>query len=99
MGVDHVLVAGQRVADQHRVAALGVERAVGLVGDLPGRKIDAGVEPQRLVRAKAHDQRMRLVRFARAVGEIERGAGVGHYRSLKRRFPASVARGRALKGA
>ena len=38
MDVGDVLVAGQRVADQHRVAALGIERAVGLVGDLERRR-------------------------------------------------------------
>ena len=34
MDVGDMLVAGQRVADQHRVGRVGVERAVGLVGDL-----------------------------------------------------------------
>ena len=44
-----ILVAGQRVADQDRVAALGVERAVGLIGDRERAEIDAAVEPQRLL--------------------------------------------------
>ena len=34
MGVGDVLIAGERMADQHGVAALGIERAVGLIGDL-----------------------------------------------------------------
>ena len=76
--VDDVLIAGQRVANQDGIAARGVERAVGLIGDLPRAEIDAGVEPQRIVRRKAHHRRMRIVRFARAVGKIERGADVGH---------------------
>ena len=38
MHVGDVLVAGERVADQHRIAALGVERAVGLIGDLEGAR-------------------------------------------------------------
>ena len=65
LDVGDVLVAGQRVADQHRVGALGVERAVGLVGDLERRELDAGVELQRLVGAEARHQRIaRLVRLA-----------------------------------
>src|SRR5579862_2593019 len=80
MGVEHVLVAGERVAHQHCIAALGIERAVSLVGDLQRAEIDAGIEPQRIVRRKPHHRRMRRVRFARAVGKIERGAGLGHER-------------------
>jgi hypothetical protein len=87
MIVDDVLIAGQRMADQHRVAALGIERAIGLIGDLPGGEIEPGIEPQRLVGAKAHHRRMRRIRLARAVGKIEHGAGVGHYRFLGRHFP------------
>jgi hypothetical protein len=51
------MVAGQRVADQHRVAALRIERAVGLVGDLERRKLDAGIELERPVLAEIRDQR------------------------------------------
>ena len=61
-----MLVAGERMADQHRIAALGIERAVGLVGDLEWREVDAGVEPERLVRAEADDERIaRMIRLAR----------------------------------
>ena len=84
MLVDDVLIAGQRMADQNRIAAVGIERAVGLIGDLPRREIDAGVEPQRLARGKAHHRRMRHIRFAGAVGKIEHGADVGHYYILGR---------------
>ena len=47
-----MLVAGQRVADEDCVRAIGVEPAIGLIGDLEGRKVDAAIEPQRLVLAK-----------------------------------------------
>ena len=79
--VDHVLIAGERVADENGIAALGVECAVGLVGDLQRGKIDAGIQAQRIVRAKAYDQRMRLIRFARTVGKIDDGRSVGHITS------------------
>ena len=78
MGVEHMLIAGERMADQHGVGALGIERAVGLVGDLEGAKVNAGIEPQRLVGAEAHDRRMRLIRLARAVGSNQRGSHVNH---------------------
>ena len=77
MDVGDVLVAGEGVADQHRVAALGVERAVGLIGDLERGEIDAGIEPKRLVHAEADDERMRIVRLARAVGGIKGNADIG----------------------
>ena len=64
----HVLVAGERVADQHRIGALGVERSIGLVGDLEWRKLHAGIELERLVGPEAHDKRVaRIVRLARGV--------------------------------
>jgi hypothetical protein len=56
-----------------------VERAIGLVGDLQGREIDTGVKAKWIIGGKTHDRRMRAIRFAGAVGEIERGAEVGHY--------------------
>ena len=93
MVVDDVLIAGERMANQDRVAARRVELAVSLVGDLQRAEIDAGVQPQRIIRRKTHDRRMRVVRFAGAVGEIERGADVGHRYFLQchasRRGPAA----------
>ena len=77
MQVGDVLIAGERMADQHRVAALGIEPAIGLIGDLERREIDAGIETKRLVRAEAHDRRMRAVRFARPVGGIKCDADIG----------------------
>ena len=78
MHVGDVLIAGERVADQHRVAARGIERAVGLIGDLERREIDAGIELERLVGPETHDRRMRMVRLARAVGRFKRDAGLDH---------------------
>ena len=75
-----MLIAGERMANKHSIVALGVERAVGLVGDLQRREIDATVEPKRIVRRKAHQERMRMVRFAPAVGEVERRTCFGHVR-------------------
>src|SRR5262249_18048876 len=77
MSIGNVLVAGEGVADQYRVAALGIERAIGLVSDLERREIDAGVEVKRLVGAEANDERMGIVGFARPVGGIERNGEIG----------------------
>ena len=76
--VNGVLIAGKRMADQNRIAALGVERAVGLISDLQWAKLDAGIEAQRIAGRKAHDQRMRLIRFAAAVGQIQGRAQLCH---------------------
>src|SRR3546814_8239143 len=62
---DLVLVAGQRMADQDRVGALGIQSAVGLVGEGEGAEGDAAVERQRHVAAELHGQaalRLRIVR-------------------------------------
>ena len=58
IGTCHMMVAGQRVADQHRVGAGGVERAVGLVGDLERRQRHAGVELERTVGAEPRHERI-----------------------------------------
>jgi hypothetical protein len=76
--VDHVLIAGERVTDQDGVTALGIQRAVGLISNLQRPEIDAAIEPKRVTRRKADHQRMRLVRFTPAVGEIKRRASLGH---------------------
>ena len=77
MQIGNMLVAGERVADQHRVAALGIKRAISLIADLEWSKIDAGIECQRLVHAEAHDEGMRIVGLARAVGGIKCDAEFG----------------------
>ena len=51
MDVGDVLIAGQRMTDQDGVGAIGIELAVGLIGDLERREIDAAIELQRLVHA------------------------------------------------
>lgn len=61
IAVGDVLVAGQRVADKDRVGPRFVEFAIGLIGDLEWRQHSAGIEPQRLVLAEAHDRARRSV--------------------------------------
>ena len=65
-----MLITGEGMADQHRVAALRVERAIGLIGDLKGGEIDAGIEPQRLLPPEAHEQRAGIIRLVRAARGI-----------------------------
>ena len=77
MQVGDVLIAGEGVADQHRIAALGIERTVGLVGDLERCEVDAGIEPQRTVHPETHDRRMGDISLARAVGGIKCDAEIG----------------------
>jgi hypothetical protein len=64
MLADHVLIAGQGMADQDRVGTFGVQLAVGLVGNLKRREIDAGIEAQGLLRPEADELGMRLVGLA-----------------------------------
>ena len=78
MVVDGVLIAGQRMADQHGIAALSVQLAVSLIPDLQRPEVDPGIQPQRIVRREAHNQRMRMVRLAPAVGQIEGRAQLCH---------------------
>ena len=75
MHVGDMLVAGQRMTDQDGVGALGVELAIGLIGDLERREIDAAIEPQRLVGAELRDLRARMVRLLRALLGVDRGLG------------------------
>ena len=73
-----MLVAGERMADQHRIGALGVERAVSLVGDLIGAEFDPGVELERLVDAKMSDQRVvRKIRLAWCIRRVKRATQIG----------------------
>jgi hypothetical protein len=60
MRVGDVLVACQRMADEHGVGTRLVQFAIGLVGDLEGREIDAGLELQRLVRSEAQHEARRI---------------------------------------
>ena len=72
-----MLIAGQRMADQNRVGAIGVELAIGLVGDLERGEIDAAVEPQRLVGAEQRDLRARMIDLMRPIVGTDRGTGYG----------------------
>src|SRR5262249_20192802 len=72
MLVRHVLIAGERVADENGVRSLAVEHAISLIRDLEWRKLDTGVELQRTVSAKVHDLRTRVFGFADAIGCISR---------------------------
>jgi hypothetical protein len=76
--VGDVLVAGERMADQHRVGAIGIERPIGLIRDLERRERHAGVELERRVRTKAHDRRMRMLRFAQTKVALVFERGLGH---------------------
>ena len=68
MRLGDVLVAGQGVADQDGVRALGVERAVGLIGDRDRGRGDAAIERQRLRHIEA---------YALDAGRLRDGPGVG----------------------
>ncbi len=48
MRLGDILVAGQRMADQDRVRAVGIELTVGLVCDVIGGESLAGIERERL---------------------------------------------------
>src|SRR5262249_2151488 len=77
MQVGDVLIAGERMANQHRVAALGIQRAVSLITDLKWSELDARIEGKRLIQAETDDERMRLVGFARAVSGIKCDSELG----------------------
>ncbi|MFK4491274.1 hypothetical protein ABIA45_006352 [Bradyrhizobium sp. USDA 336] len=67
MDVGDMLVAGQRMTDQHGVGAIGVELAIGLVGDLERGEIDAAIEPQRLLSAEMRNQRAWMIHLVRSL--------------------------------
>ncbi len=57
MRIGDVLIERQRVADQDHVGAIGVQFAIGLIGDLERREIDAAIELQRLIDAELRHRR------------------------------------------
>ena len=75
MHICDMLIAGQRVEDQNGVAALRIELAISLVGDLERRKVDAAIQLQRLVGTEAREQRSRMVRLMRALLGMDRRTG------------------------
>src|SRR5712664_1943154 len=60
------------MADQNGVGTIGIEFAIGLVGDLKWRQINAAIEVQRLVHAEQRQQRTRMVRLMRALVGMDR---------------------------
>ena len=52
MDVGDMLVAGERMTDEHEVRLVGVERAVGLIGDGEGREFLPAVERKRIVKMR-----------------------------------------------
>ena len=74
MHIGDMLIAGQRMADQDGVGAIGVEFAIGLIGDLERREIDAAIEPQRLIGAEQRDLRGRMIGLMGAILGMNRRA-------------------------
>ena len=74
MHIGDVLIERQRMADQDGVGTLGIELAIGLVGDLERRQIDAAIELQRLIDAERRHQRTRMVRLVRSFLGMDRRA-------------------------
>ena len=73
MDIGDMLVAGQRVADQHDVGLRRIEHAVGLVGDRERRELGAAIELERLVRRKMHDLALRVGDLRQPQGMIGEG--------------------------
>ena len=69
-----MLVAGQRMADQNGVGAVRIQFAIGLVGDLERRQIDAAIELQRLVHAELRELRTRMIRLMGPILGMDRRA-------------------------
>ena len=74
MNVGDMLIAGQRMEDQDGVGTVGIEFAIGLIGDLEGSKIDAAIEMQRLIGAEQRQPRGRMIRLVRALLGVDRRA-------------------------
>ncbi len=72
--IGDMLIKRQRMADHDRVGTLCIERAIGLVGDLERRQIDAAIEPQRLIGAERRHQRTRMVGLVRTFLGMDRRA-------------------------
>ena len=64
MDIRDMLVACQGMADEDRVRARGVQRAVGLVSDLQRRQPCAGIERERLGFRQAQNRALRSVGLA-----------------------------------
>ena len=89
VNVGNVLIARERMADQNRVRTVGIERAVGLIGNLERRQIKACIKPQRRRDTKPHERGMRVLGLARGRSELGYRAytdvhiRVGHHRPCR----------------
>ena len=70
-----MLVAGQRMADEHQVRLVGVERAVGLIGDGEGREFLPAVERQRIVEMR--DLALRIGDLRKPNGKVWKACDTG----------------------
>src|SRR5262249_25673701 len=77
MDIGHVLVAGQRVADEHEVRLIRVQRAIGLISDGERHKLLAAVERQRIVE---------MDDLALRIGDLRKSNGMVQKRLRYRRF-------------
>ena len=75
MHIGDMLIEGQRVANQYGVGAIGVQFAIGLIGDLERREIDAAIELQRLVHAELRHRRGRMIGLMGAILAVNRRTG------------------------
>ena len=75
MQIGDMLIERQRVADQDGVGAIGVQFAIGLIGDLERREIDAAIELQRLIDAELRHRRGRMIGLVGAILAVNRRAG------------------------
>ena len=87
MHIGDMLIAGQRMADQDGVGAVGIEFAIGLIGDLERRQIDAAIELQRLVHAELRHQRRRMIGLVGAILAMDRRDWVSTARLSSRHRP------------
>ena len=94
MHVCDMLIERQRMTDQNGIGALGVELAIGLVGDLERREIDAAIELQRLVDPEFGDLRRGVVELLQAILTLDRGT---HNRLQLCHLITGLPRGRSLE--
>jgi hypothetical protein len=77
MDIGDMLVAGERVADEHQIRLRRVQFAISLIGDGEGCEAGPAIERQRLMRREMHDLALRI-------GDLRQPQGVIG-KSLRRR--------------